>query len=76
MLKYLNFQKPLNLLMKIFNGHIFLKKVTFSKFRFRRIKTNFEEKDLLSLLVFYMSTKIKIEFIDVVIKNVFKSKFY
>jgi len=38
-LKILNFQKPLNLLMKISNGYIFLKKVTSSKFRFRRIRT-------------------------------------
>jgi len=28
----------LNLLMKICNGHIFLKKITSSKFRFRRIR--------------------------------------
>jgi len=42
-LKFLNFKKPLNLLMKICNGHIFFEKITSSKFRFRKIRTNFEE---------------------------------
>jgi len=47
-LKFLNFQKPLNLRMKICNGHIFFEKITSSKFRFRRIRTNFKEYELLS----------------------------
>jgi len=42
-LNLLNFQKPLNLHSKICNGHIFFEKITFSKFRFRTIRTNFEE---------------------------------
>ena len=42
-LKILNLQKPLNFLMKISNGHVFLKKNLYSKIRFRRIRTNFEK---------------------------------
>jgi len=45
-LKFLNFQKPLNLLMKICNGHIFFEKIYFfkvsilkNKDQFRRIRT-------------------------------------
>ena len=34
--------------MKVCNGHIFLKKITSSNFRFRKIRTNFEEQELLT----------------------------